>query len=116
MFLLSTQCTLHTVPSSASDRVISTLFLFTKKIITVDESTLIENNEQYGLNAVSLASILLKNKKTSGLDCLNPGLVSRAACLVWALGTAPTCHWMWCSVGGWFLYKLCTVCSPVLSS
>ena len=40
------------MPSSASDRVISTLFLFTKKIITVDESTLIENNEKYGLNAV----------------------------------------------------------------
>ena len=55
MFLLSTQCTLHTVPSSASDRVISTLFLFTKIIITVDESTLIKNNKKYGLNEVSLA-------------------------------------------------------------
>ena len=29
-----------------------------------------------------------KNLKTSGLDCLT----SLAACLVWALGTAPTCH------------------------
>ena len=36
--------------------------------------------------AFSILLSLFKNSKTSGLDLQDPGLVSRAACLVWAFG------------------------------
>ena len=62
------------------------------RIQTFDELKLETKNEKEN----SLASNILsrfKNLKTSGLNCQDPGLTSRAACLVWALGTAPTCHY-----------------------